>query len=502
MRAKTKIITISLLGLAVVLFFAWRMLRPLHVFTIAKHFEYPLTTKKIPPPLTNLSAATCGTCHRAIYREWTTSMHSRSWTDPYFREDRRLEGSEQICLNCHTPLDRQQKFRVLGFHDGDKFDPILAPNPDFSPELQRQGVTCAACHVRHGVIYGPFSQKAMRDAPHPTEQWKNDNEVCARCHIAPDKSRGVFLKIPPCGTVAEIQLAREEGPRSKTNGRPLLKIPPPIPRTGARAWVPKAGSPSSDGSVDGYLGRPVPPGIATANCVACHMPRVQRPLMAGYPSRLGRRHLWRGGHDPQMVRQALSVRFRAEKPRHGSVAYVLTITNTGAGHYVPTGVPDRFISVDLRLLGSGGRTLKHEHYRLTRFIMWRPVVIQFRDTRLRPMVPQHFVIKANLRADPAAVAVEAVVRYHLLPLAHRRKDKLPMKVAPSSTVFRKRIMIHAPESGRLQSPGAFPSPARVFLVQSRYFSGLPEHFRLRKPQRAAEQTESEPTCREPVVDAA
>ena len=449
MRAKTKIIIIGVLGLAVVLFFAWRMLRPLHVFTVVKHFEYPLATRKIPPPLTNLSAATCGACHRAIYREWTTSMHSHSWTDPYFRADRRLEGNEQICLNCHTPLDRQQKSRVLGFHGGDKFDPILAPNPDFSPELQRQGVTCAACHVRHGTIYGPFSQNAMRDAPHPTEQWKNGNEACFRCHVVPDKSWGVFLAMPPCGTVPEIQRTQKEGLGSKTGARALLKIPPPIPRAGARAWAPKAGSPSPDRSVDGYLGQPVPPEVAAANCVECHMPQAQRALMVGYPSRQGRHHLWRGGHDPQMVRQALSIRFRAEKPRRDRVAYALTITNTGAEHYVPTGVPDRFISVDLRLLGSGGRTLKHEHYRLTRFIMWRPVVIQFRDTRLRPMVPQHFVIKADLRADPAAVAVEAVVRYHLLPLAHRRKDKLPMNVAPSFTVFRKRIMIHAPESGSL-----------------------------------------------------
>ncbi len=446
MRTKTKLLFISLLGLAVVLFFAWRMVRPLHVFTVARHFEYPLESREIPPPLTDLSAAACGVCHRAIYREWTTSMHSRAWTDPYFRIDRRLEGDEQICLNCHTPLDRQQKFRVLGFHDADKFDPILAPNPDFSSKLRRQGVTCAACHVRHGIIYGPFSQKALHDAPHPTGQWKNDNEACARCHIAPDKSWGVFLNIPPCGTVTEIRLAQKEAARSKINGRPRLKIPPPIPRTGARAWVPKTVSPSSDGSLKSYLARPVPPGIATANCVECHMPQVQRPLMTGYPSRAGRHHFWRGGHDPQMVRQALSIRFRAEKPRHGSEPYTLTITNTGAGHYVPTGVPDRFISVDLRLLGSGGHTLKHEHYQLTRSILWRPVVIQFQDTRLRPMIPQHFVIKADLRAHPTAVAVEAVVRYHLLPLAHRRKDKLPMNVAPSLTVFRKRIMIHAPGS--------------------------------------------------------
>ncbi len=443
MQMKTKALGIGLLGLAVVLFFAWRMLRPLHVFTVASHFEYPLASQEIPPPLGDLSAATCGACHRAIYREWTTSMHSRSWTDPYFQADRRVEGNEQICLNCHTPLDRQQKFRVLGFRKGDKFDPILAPNPDFSPELQHQGVTCAACHVRHGVVYGPSSQEAMSDAPHPIEQWKTDNEACIRCHIAPDEGPGVFLKIPPCGTVSEIQLTQKEGATSKIKARPLLKIPPPIPLTGARAWVPNTGSHAPDSSLDGYLGHPLPPGIAAANCVECHMPRVQRPLMAGYPSRPGRHHLWRGGHDPQMVRQALSIDFRAEKPHQDSAVYALTLTNTGAEHYVPSGVPDRFISVDLRLLGPGGRTLKHEHYRLTRFIMWRPFVIQFRDTRLRPMVPQHFSIEADLRAYPSAVAVEAEVRYHLLPAAHRRKIKLSVSVAPSSTVFHQRIMIHA-----------------------------------------------------------
>lgn len=429
-----------------VLFFAWRMLRPLHVFTIARHFEYPLASSKIPPPLTSLSAATCGTCHRAIYREWATSIHSRAWTDPYFRADHRLEGNQQICLNCHTPLDRQQEFRVLGFHDGDRFDPILAPNPEFSPELRRQGVTCAACHVRHGIIYGPSSQEAMRDAPHPTGQWKTDNEACVRCHIAADNSWGVFLRIPPCGTVSEIRLAQEKDQESETDGRPLQKIPPPIPQTGARTWVSKARSPASGNSVDAYLGQSAPAGITSANCVECHMPRVQRPLMAGYPSRRGRHHLWRGGHDPQMVRQALSIHFRAENPRHGSTVYALTVTNTGAEHYVPTGVPDRFISVDLRLLGSDGATLKHEHYNLKRFIMWRPLVIQFRDTRLQPMLPQQFVIKADLRADPAAVAVEAVVRYHLLPTAHRRKDRLPTNVASSFTVFSKRIMIRAPRS--------------------------------------------------------
>lgn len=62
-------------------------------------------------------------------------MHAQAWTDPYYQVDYRFDGSQQICLNCHIPLENQQENRVIGFRDSEKFDPILEPNPDFDVEL-------------------------------------------------------------------------------------------------------------------------------------------------------------------------------------------------------------------------------------------------------------------------------------------------------------------------------------------------------------------------------
>lgn len=44
--------------------------------------------------------------------------------------------------------------------------------------------------------------------------------------------------------------------------------------------------------------------ISELGCVECHMPAIQRPLVEGGVARMARRHLWRGGHDPEMIRKA------------------------------------------------------------------------------------------------------------------------------------------------------------------------------------------------------
>ncbi len=105
--------------LALAVFLAWRLVRPLNIFVVSGAFERPVETSAAPVALT---AETCGECHPAFYDEWRTSMHSRAWTDPYCQADWRFDGSQQICKNCHIPLDRQQEQRVLGFRDADKWD--------------------------------------------------------------------------------------------------------------------------------------------------------------------------------------------------------------------------------------------------------------------------------------------------------------------------------------------------------------------------------------------
>ena len=76
-------------------FLGWRMLRPLEIFSISRRFEDPLPMTPV-PPLDTLSAESCGSCHRTIHHEWSTTVHGHARTDRYFQTDWRAEGRKQI----------------------------------------------------------------------------------------------------------------------------------------------------------------------------------------------------------------------------------------------------------------------------------------------------------------------------------------------------------------------------------------------------------------------
>ncbi|MDH3381050.1 MAG: cytochrome c family protein, partial [Gammaproteobacteria bacterium] len=127
----TRRVLILVMLVVVIGFLGWRFIRPMNIFVVSEAFEKPINTSIIPPPLETLHAEACAACHREIYDEWRTTIHSQAWTDPYFQVDWKFDGYPQICKNCHIPLDRQQEHLVVGFRDKEKWQPILDPNPDF-----------------------------------------------------------------------------------------------------------------------------------------------------------------------------------------------------------------------------------------------------------------------------------------------------------------------------------------------------------------------------------
>ena len=393
--------TIPLLVLLLAVFLAWRFIRPLNIFVVTEAFERPEDTSVIPQPLVGLGARECAACHQDFYDEWRTTIHSQAWTDPYFQTDWQFDDSQQICRNCHTPLDRQQPHVILGFHDKDKWDPIMAPNPDFDPDLQHEGVTCTACHLREGKIVGV---QGIQDAPHPVQQLNDPYEVCVRCHVVDGDRWDTFFRFPPCGTVAEIQSGHSTG---KTGELTLTDI--------------------------GSLG-----------CVQCHMPLVERPLVEGGKIRPVRRHLWRGGHDPAMVKQGLEVLWEeAEKQSADERQFILTITNVGAAHYLPTGTPDRHLTIDLRLVDSEGRVLKKQSHSIKRTVIWRPFIIDLWDTRLPRWQPRRYELSVPANSKQKPAAVEAIVRYHLLDERRRKRIGYKNEDPIAYEVFRKKLSLDA-----------------------------------------------------------
>jgi hypothetical protein len=144
----------------------------------------------------------CGECHSEIYKQWSGSMHSKAYIDPVWRAATKLFVKEattneellemRACVKCHTPLG----FRSYS---------ITSPEDDYDKlaELPAQGIFCNWCHniseVKHigdagyevdagggeddpSTMLGPFKD-AFSDF-HPTKysELHTRSEFCGLCH--------------------------------------------------------------------------------------------------------------------------------------------------------------------------------------------------------------------------------------------------------------------------------------------------------------------------------
>ncbi len=428
---KRTIITITIF-IVLSVFLIWRFVRPMNIFVVTGEFASPIDTTNTPAILGNLSAKECGVCHQDFYDEWQTTIHSKAWTDPYFQTDWQFDSKQHVCRLCHTPLDRQLPHKVLGYRDSDKWDPILEDNPSFDAKLQHEGVTCAACHYRDGKIVGVLGNT---NAPHPVKKTDDPNQVCVRCHVVDGDKWDTFFRFPPCGTVSEIKST------SSTNipadNSVLLDSLKPL------KWdedIFKQNAIGKRFSNRGHTGETIVSNTASLGCVQCHMPLVERALVKGGKIRKTRHHYWRGGHDPEMVKKALSINFSEQNVGNKNTRrFALTIANTGAAHYVPTGTPDRHLTVQLRVRNKSGVVLSELTEEIKRTVMWRPFIVDLWDTRLPRWQPQTYSIEV-LDIENAA-SVEAVVRYHLLDENRRARINYENKTPVSYDVYRQEFLL-------------------------------------------------------------
>lgn len=342
------------------------------IFKIAPPFDKPAPYQAVPAGISGIKASDCGKCHTEIYQEWQASIHGNAWRDPFFQAYWRKDRQIWVCLNCHTPVENQQEYLIQGFQSENIEKPIKVKNPNFDPGFREEGISCAACHVRNGVVYGPFEKM---EAPHPTayDPKFRSARLCLDCHHVP-KEKFMFYRGNPCNT----QVEWENGPYAKK----------------------------------GMI------------CQDCHMPKIDRPLIEGGPVREVRRHLWWGGHQPGMLHQALQVELKpdqSEKKPGGAARYTLTLTNGGAGHNLPTGDPDRYFTVEFSVMNPEGKVLKTSSSTIGRWLIWKPVIFEYYDNRLKPLEKRDFLFNYPLPSKGETLTLEARVTYHLMtPRAHKR----------------------------------------------------------------------------------
>ena len=184
----------------------------------------PVVTGPAPKGAIGLESESCGTCHAREYAAWSGSLHARAGTDALYLASLRDEP-EQDCLNCHTPMRATRGF---------------AGKP-------AEGVSCAACHVRRGVVLTATAAGARKVAPHALrhEPRLGTEDACLGCHQfnfpTPEVSAFHFTDEPMQDTHGEHARARS----------------------------------------------------AASACQSCHMPQGG--------------HAWPGGHDEAFLRRSVTV---------------------------------------------------------------------------------------------------------------------------------------------------------------------------------------------------
>jgi hypothetical protein len=307
-------------------------------------------------------------------------------------------------MNCHTPNESQLPKLVAALTDGDRGRPVLVDNPNFDPVLQLEAVTCATCHVRDGVILGPYGAKG---APHAVRKAPEllGVELCNQCHQVE-------------AALADVELVC-------------------VFDTG----VSHAASPwAAEGKT----------------CQSCHMPEIERPLtnLKGFPVRKTRRHWFGGSLIPKKAEfEAEMAPMREVYPDGAHIEWVnlpvsiaageraaleFSVTNANAGHTLPTSDVERFIIVAAQALDSKGRVLAERSERFGTRYEWNPKPKRLDDTRLAPRETRKFKLEFDAPAN-GVVKLRLEGTNHRISRENLEYHKLEGKTVPSRVFFEETI---------------------------------------------------------------
>lgn len=294
---------------------------------LQRYWQYPLEAQGDPPegfsPVeASLAPDDCGQCHAEQYRDWSGSLHHQTMGPGIkWQFDLMSPAEANRCLRCHAPLAEQKALVARTRHWPNA--PKAAP-PEYVPEdLADKGLVCAACHVRKHQRYGP-----------PPRLGKNPTESTPHGGFT---SMSAFEDSRFCAACHQFP---QDGPRLNDK----------LHEDTYEQWR---------ASVHAREGR---------SCQSCHMP--------------DRRHLWKGVHDPAMVRQALDVALDVDRVQSDVAQVRATLTNRGAGHHFPTYMVPKVIAVLSLVPERGGPTVE-----LARKVLGWYVDVHITEERFDTRIP-------------------------------------------------------------------------------------------------------------------
>lgn len=319
----------------------------------------------------SLDPASCGLCHEQQYKDWQTTFHARAMGPGILGQviDMLNNGDNaqaQVCWSCHTPLAEQQE--VLKTNDQ------WQDNNHFDQALQHSGLVCAGCHVRQHQRFGP----PRKNTPEELGLIDDGDQPHDGFTATTAFSNSAFC--------ANCHQFKENG--FALNGKLLENT--------YAEWQ------DSQYAEQGI------------HCQNCHMP--------------DRRHIWRGIHDQEMTRTAVSIEVSSPSIEHqlGEIYEArVKITNSGAGHYFPTYVTPK-VFVQAQFINTEGNVIKDS---LQEAVIGRETTPnlsrELYDTRIAPGDHVDVIYREALREDPAELEIKIIVepdhfyeRFYKLRLAN------------------------------------------------------------------------------------
>lgn len=351
------------LFITVAIFTIWQFIQPVQADTQLSESEATFLKghwpENIPPqgnpPATyskleaSLQPKNCGECHTQQYRDWQTTLHSKAMGPGLLGQlVEMVDNDPQSARMCWRCHTPLAEQQDKLFTESG-----WQANPAFNKKLQHQGLVCAGCHVRNHQRFGPPrkpTQKISGTPPH--------NGFTAETAFG----KSAFCK--GCHQFNKDDYA--------LNGKLIENT--------YNEWL------ASDYPAKGV------------QCQTCHMPE--------------RRHLWRGIHDPDMVKQGVTITVNTNQTQlhKGEMLDAsISITNSAVGHYFPTYLTPK-IEVQAYLINADGII---EQSTLQQALIGREVTLDMQqelyDTRIPPGETLTINYKQKINADDMQLHVEATV---------------------------------------------------------------------------------------------
>ena len=249
------------------------------------------------------SSGQCGQCHEQLYNDWKRSLHADSTGNAVFKAAYMQvyfelgERARPACLSCHAPI---------AYFNND---------PKLTQAISREGVSCDFCHsiaeVLPGTPEGPqfrfefdgVKQGPLKNSKSPKHQTRfnelyRQSLFCKGCH--------------------ELKGA---------SGVPMIAT-----------WSEWKESPYPDKGI---------------TCQKCHMEQIPGKTVAASVQKNKRHqisnHDIAAGHSLTKRRQALEIKITGIETHKNRIQVQVDLTNTGAGHKMPTGLPVKKIILEVKV---------------------------------------------------------------------------------------------------------------------------------------------------------